>query len=64
MPKLDNGNDKKIFSNAAPTEYKTQSAKTLVTLLMWFVLSLIVLTISDRLWAWTKHIRRRRQQHS
>ena len=64
MPKLANGEDKRIFSSAAPTEYKTQNAKTLVTLLMWFALSLIVLTITDRLWAWSKYIRKKKKQHS
>ena len=30
-------------------------------LLMWFVLPLMLLTIADRLWAWTKWIRRKRK---
>ena len=36
--------------------------KRIAALMLWFVLPLTVLTLADRMWMWTKWIRRRRRQ--
>lgn len=33
----------------------------IVNLLLWFVLPLVLLTIADRMWMWTKWVRRKRK---
>ena len=36
-------------------------AKRIASLLLWFVLPLVLLSIADRMWAWTKWIRKRKR---
>jgi triosephosphate isomerase len=39
-------------------------ARRILGLLMWFVLPLVLLSIADRLWAWTKWIRKRKDNYN
>ena len=39
-------------------------ARRILALLMWFVLPLVLLSIADRLWAWTKWIRKRKDNYN
>lgn len=57
LPKLDSDTP-----DLAHTEYATFDShsvvKTLIMLLCWFVLPLLILIMADRLWAWSKWLRR------
>ena len=55
--------------NALPTNkqvmvhQKDNVAMKLTTIILWFVLPLTLLTIADRLWAWTKWIKRKKRSN-
>jgi triosephosphate isomerase len=40
------------------------AARRIISLLLWFVLPLLLLSIADRLWAWTKWIRKRKDNYN
>lgn len=56
--------------NALPSEEEleqggskeTGAYKTMVKITLWYAIPLILLTLADRLWAWTKWLRRKRER--
>ena len=59
LPQFSTTDDEKIFRQDATERQAFHNAKTMLALLMWFVLPLLLLTIADRLWAWTKHLNKK-----
>ncbi len=45
-------------------EGKNETGRRLGSILLWYVLPLLVLAITDRLWMWSVHLRNKERQHS
>lgn len=54
-----NGRLENIEQGQMPTE---TTAKKVIKIILWFVLPLAILTIADRLWAWTAWVRRKEKE--
>lgn len=54
-----NGRLENIEQGQMPTE---TTAKKVIKIILWFVLPLTILTIADRLWAWTAWVRRKEKE--
>ena len=60
LPVIDEAQFSKPLEKLSYGQVPTDSVPgKIAMLLMWFVLPLVVLTVADRLWAWTKWIRKR-----
>ena len=60
LPVIDEAQFSKPLEKLSYGQAPTDSVPgKIAMLLMWFVLPLVVLTVADRLWAWTKWIRKR-----